>query len=74
MNLYLSQTLRQIEAHFRDQPLMQRAGAAAADWAPVQHQGRLHDRASYRYYWELLERAHVTGMDIPAAARQRFLA
>src|SRR5690606_4509689 len=24
------------------------------DWGPIQHQGRLHDRASYRYYWELL--------------------
>jgi citrate lyase subunit beta/citryl-CoA lyase len=34
----------------------------------------LHDRASYRYYWELLDRAHVTGMEIPAAAKQRFFA
>ena len=24
--------------------------------------GKLHDRASYRYYWELLQRAHATGM------------
>lgn len=42
------------------------------DWGPIQHEDKLHDRASYRYYWELLERAHVTGMDIPAAAKQRF--
>lgn len=21
------------------------------DWAPIAHDGRLHDRASYRYYW-----------------------
>ena len=44
------------------------------DWGPIQHDGKLHDRASYRYYWELLDRAHVTGMDIPAAARIRFFA
>jgi citrate lyase subunit beta/citryl-CoA lyase len=42
------------------------------DWGPTQHDGKLHDRASYRYYWELLERAHVTGMDIPNEAKSRF--
>ena len=42
------------------------------DWGPIQHAGKLHDRASYRYYWELLDRAHVTGMEIPAEAGQRF--
>jgi len=42
------------------------------DWGPIQHDGKLHDRASYRYYWELLDRAHVTGMDIPGEARSRF--
>lgn len=44
------------------------------DWGPIQHAGKLHDRASYRYYWELLKRARVTGMDIPAAAAERFFA
>ena len=44
------------------------------DWGPIAHEGRLHDRASYRYYWELLARAHATGMTIPAAAQQRFFA
>lgn len=39
--------------------------AAAADWAPVQHEGRLHDRASYRYYWQVIERAHQTGHALP---------
>ena len=46
--------------------------AQDADWGPIQWQGKLHDRASYRYYWELLSRARATGMDIPAAARSRF--
>ena len=44
------------------------------DWGPIQHDGKLHDRASYRYYWELLDRAHVTGMAIPADAKIRFFA
>jgi len=48
--------------------------AAAADWAPVQHQGRLHDRASYRYYWQVIERAHHTGHALPETVRGWLLA
>ena len=50
------------------------AAAQDKDWAPIAHEGRLHDRASYRYYWELLARAHATGMALPAGAQQRFFA
>ena len=38
--------------------------AKAADWGPIQHEGKLHDRASYRYYWQLLQRARVMGMQV----------
>lgn len=48
--------------------------AAAADWAPVQHEGRLHDRASYRYYWQVIERAHQTGHALPETVRGWLLA
>ncbi|WP_079436773.1 CoA ester lyase [Zoogloea sp. LCSB751] len=41
-------------------------------WGPIQHAGKLHDRASYRYYWELLKRARATGMHIPEEATSRF--
>jgi citrate lyase subunit beta / citryl-CoA lyase len=34
--------------------------AQAAHWAPIRHQDTLHDRASYRYFWDVLERAHRT--------------
>ena len=34
--------------------------AQAAGWAPISVEGRLHDRASYRYYWQVLEKAHQT--------------
>ena len=40
--------------------------AQAAQWAPIQHQGSLHDRASYRYFWQVLERAQQTGQPLPA--------
>jgi citrate lyase subunit beta/citryl-CoA lyase len=46
--------------------------AAAADWAPVQFEGRLHDRASYRFYWQVLERAHQTGHAMPENVRHWF--
>lgn len=46
--------------------------AQDAEWGPIQHAGKLHDRASFRYYWELLQRAHATGMALPEQAQQRF--
>ncbi|GAB2181534.1 aldolase/citrate lyase family protein [Denitratisoma sp. agr-D3] len=46
--------------------------AQEAHWGPIQWQGKLHDRASYRYYWELLQRAKATGMTLPDAVEQRF--
>lgn len=48
--------------------------AQDTDWGPTQHAGKLHDRASYRYYWELLDRAHITGMAVPEQAKARFFA
>jgi citrate lyase subunit beta / citryl-CoA lyase len=46
--------------------------AQDADWGPIQREGRLHDRASYRYYWELLQRARSTGMTVTEPALSRF--
>ena len=43
--------------------------AQAADWAPTRHRDTLHDRASYRYFWQVLERAHRTGQPLPAQVR-----
>ncbi|MDP3425008.1 MAG: aldolase/citrate lyase family protein [Burkholderiaceae bacterium] len=42
------------------------AAAWRQQWAPIQVNGRLHDRASYRFYWQILERAHQTGRVLPA--------
>ena len=54
--------------------------AQAAGWGPIRHRhnGRehLHDRASYRYFWQVLERAHRTSIgghaQLPAEVRVRY--
>jgi citrate lyase subunit beta/citryl-CoA lyase len=54
--------------------------ARDAHWAPIRHkhggQDTLHDRASFRYYWQILERAHRTsyadGPQLPAEVSAAF--
>lgn len=46
--------------------------AQDAAWGPIRHNGKLHDRASYRYYWELIQRAHATGVALPPEVRSRY--
>jgi len=50
--------------------------AQDARWAPINHRhhGRdtLHDRASYRYFWQVLERADRTGQPLPGEIKRRF--
>ena len=48
--------------------------AQKADWGPIQFGGDLHDRATYRYYWELVQRAHVGGVKLPEEAEKAFFA
>lgn len=48
------------------------AAAQQAQWAPISLRGKLEDRASYRYYWQVLERAHQTGRHLPAEAQTWF--
>lgn len=61
-----------------DQAIEIIAAAQAADWAPIRHHDTLQDRASYRYYWQLLERAHRTsysgGPQLPAEVRAAYFA
>jgi citrate lyase subunit beta/citryl-CoA lyase len=46
--------------------------AQRANWGPIQYRGELHDRATYRYFWELLQKARVTGVAIDAEAATAF--
>lgn len=48
------------------------AKARSADWAPIDFGGQLHDRASYRFFWQILERAYRTGSSLPDDARAYF--
>ncbi len=48
--------------------------AQAADWGPIQYEGELHDRATYRYFWEVLQKAKLTGVQIPDSALAAFFA
>mgnify|MGYP003348567471 CR=1 FL=1 len=44
--------------------------AIAAQWGPIQHAGKLHDRASYRYFWTLLQKAYAADpQHIPAKVK-----
>ena len=46
--------------------------AQRADWAPISHNGQLHDRASYRFFWQVLQRAHLTGRNLPSEVQMYF--
>ena len=47
--------------------------ASQVDWAPISFSGKLHDRASYRYFWQVLERAHRTGRPMPNDVQEFFV-
>ncbi|MES2260528.1 MAG: aldolase/citrate lyase family protein [Pseudomonadota bacterium] len=42
--------------------------AERVQWGPIAQHGRLHDRASYRYYWTVLQRAKLAGLTLPESA------
>jgi citrate lyase subunit beta/citryl-CoA lyase len=46
--------------------------AQAANWGPIQYAGELHDRATYRYFWEILQKAKLTGVAISDEANRAF--
>ena len=48
--------------------------AREAAWAPIRHENKLYDRASYRYCWDVLQRAHASGASLPAAGAAFFAA
>lgn len=46
--------------------------AQDANWGPIQYEGELHDRATYRYFWELVQKARVTGVKLQDEAVNRW--
>lgn len=43
-----------------------------AGWGPIEIDGTLYDRASYRYWWQLLRRAERNGAALSDEARRAF--
>ena len=46
--------------------------AQVANWGPIQYAGELHDRATYRYFWEVLQKAKLTGVSLTDEAEKAF--
>ncbi len=46
--------------------------AQEANWGPIQFEGELHDRATYRYFWELAQTARISGQKLPEVAEKSF--
>ncbi|CUB07366.1 MULTISPECIES: HpcH/HpaI aldolase/citrate lyase family protein [Tepidiphilus] len=46
--------------------------AQDAAWGPIRDAGHLHDRASYRYYWAVLQQARRTGIALADEILHRF--
>jgi citrate lyase subunit beta/citryl-CoA lyase len=46
--------------------------AQKADWGPISHNNEMHDRASYRYFWNLLQRTHLNGISVNEEAKISF--
>ncbi len=42
------------------------------NWGPIQFAGDLHDRATYRYYWEIVQKAKISGVKLPEEALKAF--
>lgn len=43
-------------------------------WGHIRFEGELHDRATYRYFWSLLQRAWASGITLSADAKAAFFA
>lgn len=44
------------------------------NWGPISHRQVLHDRASFRFHWCVLERAWLTGQPLPQEVVEAFFA
>lgn len=46
--------------------------AKQANWAPTSLNGRLHDRASYRYFWNILKQAKSQSLNLDQEVNELF--
>jgi len=76
-SIHPSQIAPIVEAMRPEAPAVEHAAAVLsaaqdAEWGPLRIDGELHDRASYRLAWTLLQRAHAAGAALPARAAAYF--
>jgi len=55
-------------AHEIDEAVELLSMAQEQQWAPIRFKNRLHDRASYRYYWSLIKKAKINQIALPKRA------
>ena len=46
--------------------------AQHTNWGPIRYGNDMHDRASYRYFWQVLQQAKACAVPIPADADKAF--
>ncbi|MBI2335662.1 MAG: CoA ester lyase [Deltaproteobacteria bacterium] len=76
-SIYPTQVDSIVDAMAPDYSQVQKAAAILlaayeADWGPIQYAGDLHDRATYRYYWELVQTAQISGITVDEKVKTTF--
>lgn len=76
-SIYPTQIDAIVEAMKPDLSLVTKAvnilvAAQDAAWGPIQYEGELHDRATYRGFWTIVQRAKLSGESLPAEATKRW--
>jgi len=76
-SIYPTQIDAITEAMLPDFSAVQKAGeillaAQQNNWGPIQFEGDLHDRATYRYYWEIVQKARVSGLKLSETIENQF--
>lgn len=46
--------------------------AQQQNWAPIQFDGKLYDKASYRYYWQLLQQSKLSNITLRSDVQKHF--
>src|SRR3989338_1868044 len=76
-SIYPTQIDAIVEAMMPDHSRVERGcqillAAQENNWGPIQFEGELHDRATYRYFWELVQMARASGQKISDTAEPAF--
>lgn len=76
-SIYPTQIDAITQAMMPDYTIVKKAGdillaAQQNHWGPIQFEGELNDRATYRYYWEIVQKARLSGVKLAAEVETAF--